>query len=146
MRLVVDANIIFSAMIGYNSKIVDLFFRNDLELIAPEYMMEEIEEHREEVIEKTGYTKEDFNVIISLLYSTITFAPFGEFQKYIAKAKEVCPDEDDLEYVALALCFECSIWSNDKALTKQKEIKILSSHELITTLEKDRDEQSETNY
>ena len=134
MKLVIDANIIFSALIAYNQTIVELFFSKELEIIAPEYILQEIEEHKEEILEKTGYTSVDFEIILSLLYSRIELVPFSAFEEEIKEAKQSCPDPDEIEYFALALRFQCTIWSNDKRLKEQTRVKIISSHELLSII------------
>ncbi len=134
MKLVVDANVIFSALIAYNQTIVELFFSKEIELIAPEYILQEIEEHKEEILEKAGYTEIDFEIIVSLLHGRIELLPFSVFENKIVDAKRVCPDPDDIEYFALALEYKCPIWSNDKKLKEQKQIRIISSHELLVLM------------
>ncbi len=136
MRLIVDANVVFSALIAYNQKIIDLFFSKDIELFGPETLLKEIEEHKEEILEKTGYTDQDFEVILSLLYSRIELVPFSIFEKELSTAKELCPDPDDIEYFAAALYLDCPVWSNDKKLKEQKRIKVISSHELLSIVKR----------
>lgn len=76
----------------------------------------------------------DFDIILSLLYSRIELVPFSAFEKYLSEAKTICPDPDDIEYFALALKLQCSLWSNDKKLKEQTKVKIISSHELLVLL------------
>ena len=45
MDLVIDANILFAALIKRNVT-SDLLFRNDLHLYAPEFIFEEFEKYR----------------------------------------------------------------------------------------------------
>lgn len=56
MLLVVDANIIFSALIK-GGKTLDIFILNRrinrFKFIAPEYLMVEVEKHIDEIINKT---------------------------------------------------------------------------------------------
>lgn len=66
-----------------------------------------------------------------LIYSRIKFISFSEFNEFIQKAKEICPDINDTEYFALALKFNCPIWSKDKILKKQNEIQIINTFELL---------------
>jgi len=40
------------------------------------------------------------------------------------------PDYDDTEYLALAITLNCPLWSNDKALTQQKQVTVLSTQEI----------------
>jgi predicted nucleic acid-binding protein len=42
----------------------------------------------------------------------------------------MCPDENDLEYFALALKLRYAIWSQDKTLKQQQIIRIYSTEEL----------------
>lgn len=47
MDLVVDANVIFSALIAGQGKTHELLFNNTLQLYAPEFLLEELRKHRE---------------------------------------------------------------------------------------------------
>ena len=62
MDLVVDANILFAALIkdGITAK---LLFLDDLHLYAPEFLLDEFNKHRNYLLNKTHRTKEDFNEI-----------------------------------------------------------------------------------
>jgi predicted nucleic acid-binding protein len=57
--------------------------------------------------------------------------PASEFSKQTKKAKEICPDPDDTEYFALALQLNCPLWSNDKKLKNQQEIRVINTIELL---------------
>lgn len=52
MDLIVDANILFAALIkdGGTSSIM---FRNDLDLFAPEFLLEELTKHEQTILDKT---------------------------------------------------------------------------------------------
>ena len=43
-------------------------------------------------------------------------------------------DEDDSVFIATALCFNASIWSEDKHFQKQKVIPVISTREMIENL------------
>jgi len=49
----------------------------------------------------------------------------------LAEAKKLSPDPDDAAYFALALKLGIPIWSNDKKLTGQKQVRIYSTEELM---------------
>ncbi|MBT5021736.1 hypothetical protein HOK51_08530 [Candidatus Woesearchaeota archaeon] len=49
-------------------------------------------------------------------------------------AKIICPDENDVDYFALALKLNCAIWSNDKKLKNQNSIIVYSTEELINLI------------
>lgn len=132
MDLIIDAkNIVMSALISMNGKTRDLIFLSNLSLFAPEYLMEEIEKHKTEIIKKSDLDGESFEIAKSLILSKIKLIPFSEFESSINKAKAVCPDPNDTEYFALALSKNIPIWSDDKALKQQSGIKIYSTSELL---------------
>jgi len=135
MELIIDANVVISALISFDGKSRDLIFLKNFSLFAPEYLMEEIEKHKELIIEKSNLDVESFELAKSLIFSKINLIPFSEFKSFLNKAKKICPDPNDEEYFALALLKNIPIWSDDKALKKQSEIEIFSTTELINLLE-----------
>jgi predicted nucleic acid-binding protein len=49
----------------------------------------------------------------------------------IKKAEQISPDPDDVMYFATALKLNCSIWSNDKEMKKQKYVRVYATHDLV---------------
>ncbi len=131
MELVVDANVIISVLISPTGKTCELFFSENLRLYAPEFILEEIKKHEGEILQKSGLSENDLEVILTLVSSNIKFIPFSEFKGFISKAKNISHDSNDIEYFALALKLQCSIWSNDKGIKKQDFVKVLSTSELL---------------
>ena len=102
MYLVVDANVLFSALIAPSGKTADLLFLEEIELFAPEFLLDEFARHKKEIIEKSGYSETEFGVIVSLFKERVKFAPLSVFSSKIPDAKRICPDQNDIEYFALA--------------------------------------------
>lgn len=75
-----------------------------------------------------------FGLLERVLAWKVEFIPVSEFKDFLKEAESVCPDTDDIEYFALALKFNCSIWSNDKLLKNQPKVKVFSTSELIKEL------------
>ena len=50
---------------------------------------------------------------------------------YVKEAEKLTPDPDDMPYFALALKLNCAIWSNDKKLQEQDQIKVYPTPELV---------------
>jgi predicted nucleic acid-binding protein len=71
------------------------------------------------------------------LKEKIKIIPEEEFLIFRDKAEQLCPDEKDITYFALALYLKCPIWSNERKLKEQNEIKIYATHELIRLFELD---------
>ena len=134
MDLVIDANIIISALIAPLSKTQSLMFSEELTLFAPEFLGEEIKKHEAEICAKANLSLEEFKIALDILCSRIKFIPFHDFQNCSNLARKISPDPDDTEYIALALNLKCSVWSNDKELKKQTEVNILNTTKLLNDL------------
>ncbi len=133
MNLVIDANIIFASLIKEGLS-AELLFSLDLNLYSPEFVLEEIEKHRKEILEKTKRSKDEFEEIIQIINLIIKIIPKEDFKDHIEAAKKISHDIDDVQYLALALRLECPIWSNDKDFKKQDKVKIFSTNELLKNL------------
>lgn len=130
MDLVVDANVLFSILIK-KGKTEELLFEEDLHVFAPEFIFEEFEKYKDYILNKTQRTKIEFDELMIVLKKRIKTIPNEETEKFISEAKQICPDEKDIDYFALALKMKCPLWSNDKLLKTQKIIKIYSTEDLV---------------
>ncbi|MEA2054296.1 MAG: PIN domain-containing protein [Candidatus Thermoplasmatota archaeon] len=132
MELVVDANILFSALIK-ESTTRELMLNDELLLRTPEFILGEFLGHIDELEKKTharkGMLKE--KIIELILQSDINIIPKDELRSFIGKAKSISPDPDDFMYFAVALKLNCAIWSNDKELKKQSIVMIYSTEDLV---------------
>jgi len=136
MKLVVDANIAISAIISPAGKTRELLFMERLKLHAPPFLVEEMESHGPEIIEKSNLRELDYSIAIAQLFSCISFIPPSVYISSVATATSISPDTDDIDYLALALHLQCPLWSNDKRLGKQARIQIIATHELERLLKK----------
>ena len=143
MLLVVDANIVFSSLIR-EGVTLRLFEFNSIfeifELVAPEFIWDEIEGHKEEIIRKSKLSEGELEKVLKFVRSEIKPMPEEYFSEFLEEAKEISPP-DDFPYVALALKLkslglETKIWSNDKKLKKALEgrIEVLSTKEILERL------------
>lgn len=128
MRVIVDANIVFSAILNTNGKIADLLINSKkyLDFIAPDFLRTEIRKHYPKLIKISGLTPEQLQESEFQVYKDIKF--ISEEQISIAAwefAYKVTKDVDpnDTPYVAYSRHFRCKIWSGDKALIKGLENK-----------------------
>jgi predicted nucleic acid-binding protein len=127
--LIVDANIIFAALIR-ESITAKLLFVDDLHLYTPEFLLDEVKKYQKYLSNKTHRTKEEFESIYNVIKKRIVFIPMNYITPFIKKADKISPDPDDSVYFAAALKMNISIWSNDKRLTKQDKVKIYATHNL----------------
>jgi predicted nucleic acid-binding protein len=126
----VDANILFAALIKKGHTEL-LLFNPKLKLIAPSYLFDELEKHKEVILKKTARSRDDLNNTLQDLRSIINMVPKERYEAELGKANLISPDPGDADYFALALKTRIPIWSNDKALKQQDSIKILTTKELI---------------
>jgi len=143
MLLVVDANVVFSALIREGSTLRLLEFNSIfkiIELVAPEFLWDEIEEHKEEIIKKSKLSEEELEKVLEFIMSEIKAIPEEYFSEFLEETKDISP-EDDFPYVALALKLkslglEAKIWSNDKKLKDILEgrVEVLSTKEILERL------------
>src|SRR3989338_8702779 len=134
MLLVVDANILFSALIASQGITRTLFSSIKLEFISPEFIEEEIDKYFSEIVLKSKCSEKDVRIALNLLLTRIKIMPSIEYESFREAARKISPDPKDAEYFAVALVFNCPLWSNDKRLKSQTEVKVLSTSELIQFL------------
>lgn len=130
MLVVVDANVLCSALLA-KGRTVDILFSEQIEVIAPELLLIELERHKDELLEKTKLSNADFNELLALFKKNIKIIPDSEFKDFLYEANELLkPHTKDTEYVALALKFDCLLWSKEKLLKKLKKIEVLDAEDI----------------
>lgn len=130
MQLIIDANIIM-AMLIRPGKPIDLFFHESLELYAPELLFKEVVRNIKTIEKKSRLNGSEIRQFIKVLRNNISIVPEEEFINYKDIAQDICPDEKDITYFALALKLKCGIWTNEKKLKEQDKVQIFNTHELI---------------
>ena len=131
MQFVIDANVLFAALIT-DSITIEFLFYDFARFFAPEFVLQEFYEHKAEILEKTKRTPEDFEQILGYLEERITIVPKDEYADMLDRAQRISPDKDDVPYLALALKLGIPIWSNDKNLReKQTAVKVFTTNDLL---------------
>ena len=138
MKFVIDTNIFLSALIkdGLTREII---INSPFKLFIPEQELIEIKRYEELIINKSGINKGDLRDLIRKLLRYITIIRNDQIIKYKCKAEEIIGniDEDDVPFIAAALSLNSSIWSEDKHFQRQKEIKTLTTKEILRLYYKD---------
>jgi predicted nucleic acid-binding protein len=131
MDLVVDANILFAALIK-DSVTSELMFHEDMHLYAPEFLLKEFEKYKKLIKKRTNRSEDEFEITFDVFERRIVLVPYEEIRPFIKKAKKISPDPKDVAYVALALKLHIAIWSNDKKLkNEQNEVAVYSTEDLL---------------
>ncbi len=86
MDVVVDANIIFAALLK-DSFSYQILCSGKYNLFTPEYIFTEFEKHKEEILEKTERTTEDFFRVVEILKRRIILVPLEELVPYVEETE-----------------------------------------------------------
>lgn len=136
MKLVVDANVVISALIA-NSKTRELIVTLEPELLTPEVVHDEIGNYEALIVEKSGMSTDKVRQFIDLLFQYIETVPARDFYAYIEESDEAIgdTDPDDVLYVACALARNAGVWSDDSDFDEQELVPVFSTSEVIESFE-----------
>jgi len=133
MKIVIDSNVLFSALIK-DSKTRRIILKYNEFFLFPQYIFEEMEEHIDELLKKCEISEKEFSKLLSLILKKVMIVPNNALLPYKEKALEIVKDidKDDVLFVACALAYpESVIWSNDKKLKKQTKVIVLNTKEIL---------------
>jgi len=121
VKIVVDTNIAFSAILNTESKIGDLLMNSEglLEFHACQYLRLEIHKHRERLMDISGLTEDEFEEARNHIFSRLKFhseeiIPFHFWQEALLLVRDV--DVDDIAFVTLNNYLAADLWTGDKLL------------------------------
>lgn len=136
MTLVVDANVIISALVA-DSKTRELLVTLDAPLLTPEAIHAEIENHEELLVEKSGMDPERVEQFLSLLFRHVETVPASEFHPHIDRARAAIgdTDPDDVLYVACALALDAGVWSDDTDFEEQDLVPVYTTDAVVESFD-----------
>ncbi len=144
MKLVVDTNVLFSFFKKDSFTRKFIILNKGMELISPELSLEELNKYANELLFKSKLTKNKLEEALLLLRSYVKFMPETEYKAQLKDAEALAGHfsaEDagefmeDIDFFALALKENCSIWSNDKLFRKQSSIVVFNTAELAKSFD-----------
>ena len=148
MKRVIDTNVLIAGLIR-DSVVRKILTFPEFDFYIPEDAILELEKYKLEIIEKAGYTNEEFEKIYSFLLESVKLISEREVRPYLARAEEIMKKIDikDSSFIAAALAINAEgIWSFDGHFKEQKEIKIFDIEDLIKEMESYREEEEDENY
>jgi predicted nucleic acid-binding protein len=121
MRIIVDTNIVFSAILNTNSLIARVILqpKSRLHFYSTDLLLIEIQEHKDKLKRLGGYTDSELNKTILLITSKIRFIDANLIPSYVLiHSQELLKDIDidDTEFLALTDHIHGKVWSGDKVL------------------------------
>jgi predicted nucleic acid-binding protein len=139
VNIIVDTNIVFSAIINANGKIGDLLFNSpeNYRFYSPEFMKEEVNRYSDKLLKASKLNKTELLVSQDNIFSKIDLISEevisnNTWRKAFLLTKNI--DQDDTPFVALTLEIDGILWTGDKKLISGLKLKdfnsILSTNEL----------------
>ena len=130
LRIVVDANILISALLGGKPRFI--LFDPKFEFIVNEFTLREVEKYIPFISKKSGVSEKEIRKGISLLPLKIVSKNY--YKDYLKQAEILIGkiDRDDIEILALYLKEKTFLWSEDKDFEKVKpKINLLKTEGLL---------------
>lgn len=132
MRLVIDANILFSALLrdsGTRKIIVD----RSLDFFAPRFLLEELLKYAPELRKKSRLDQTRFTEITTRLVARVSFVSNEELEPFLPAAAHLVNDTKDIAYAACALAANADVWSQDRHFSNSR-IRVWRTTELLEKL------------
>ncbi len=122
MKIVVDTNIVFSAILNSNNTIGDLILNSDanFKFYSVSYLRIELERHKSKLLAISNLQESQLDEAKFIIYSKINFIsenqiPFDFWQLSAPIVRDI--DMDDIAFVALTQYLQDAwLWTGDKTL------------------------------
>lgn len=119
--VIVDTNVIFSALLKKESKIKEVLSNTQYNFCAPNFLVVEIFKHHDKIIRRSKASEEEVTELLALILSKVKFIndELNERATFF-KAYEFCKDVDekDTPFIALTLQLSGTFWTGDLKLKK----------------------------
>lgn len=138
MKIVVDTNIVFSALLNTNSRIAQIFIYNSpqFQFYSCAYLQTEIYKHRDKLLKITGLSESELLELENFITHNITFINEHLLPpQLVSETKTQLQNIDlfDVPFVALAKHLNAPLWTGDKKL--YNPLKAQNFQNIISTLE-----------
>jgi predicted nucleic acid-binding protein len=132
MRIVVDANIVISALIR-DSRTRKILLSTKFDLVPPDFVLGEISKYSDYISKKAGISRKDLDLLMALVFQSITVIPAEDYESCKDKALSIMKDDvKDVPYVACCLALGCDgIWTNDSDYEGKMDIRTLSTGDML---------------
>ena len=136
MRVIVDANIVFSGILNAKGKIGDLLINSTglIDFIAPDFLRIEIRRHHDKLVELSKMSLEqvveaEFQICKDIKFISEEQISLANWNSAYELVKDI--DPKDVHYIAFSKQLNRKVWSGDKTLIAGLERKGLAN--MLTT-------------
>lgn len=131
MRIIVDANRFIAALIK-DGTTRNLFFEQDFEFFAPEYIHGEIIKYREEISNKIGISLEELDILISIIFERVKIILEKDYHLLAEGLNNQISDFKDIPYLAVCLHLNAEgIWTHDPHFNEQDKVKVFTNIDML---------------
>jgi predicted nucleic acid-binding protein len=123
VRIIVDANIVFSGILKSDGKIGDLLINSGgiFKFISPDFLRIEIQRHHDKLVQISKLTlvqvlESEFQICKSIHFISDEQISLTNWD--LAENLVFDVDKKDVSYIAFSRQFKAKIWSGDKSLIK----------------------------
>ena len=145
MKIVVDTNIVFSAILNSTSRIGQILItsKSNFQFYSCVFLKTELAKHQNKLLKLTKLSIEELEELQDLITKNITFIHEGLLPEKTIIATEkllIGVDLNDTVFVALTKNLKAKLWTGDKELVKglkSKKFKdVITTGEILEILEK----------
>lgn len=118
-KIIIDSNIIFSALTGTNSLTLRRILKSEEQYFAPNFLISEILMHKERILKNSKISEKQTYETFIKVFSRINFVNEENISTAnFITAYRLCKniDENDAPFVALSLELGYPLWTRDKEL------------------------------
>ena len=131
MKVLADTNRIIAALLKSDTT-RDILFDPTFEFVTPDYSITEIREHKDELLEKTKLTNEEFEILLALIFEHIEIIPHEEYKDFVEECKNDISDTDDIPHLAACLASKAiGIWAHDPHFMEQCKTKVFTNIDML---------------
>jgi predicted nucleic acid-binding protein len=137
LRLVINSDRVIAALIK-DSKCRQIILSDNFEFLTIDFTLSEIQEHKEELLGKTGLSEAEFNAILAILLGKILIVSDLVVRAKMNQARIIMDkiDPDDAPFIALAMATDNDgIWTEDRHFEKQKSIRTWRTTDLLRQMD-----------
>jgi predicted nucleic acid-binding protein len=123
VRIIVDANIVFSGILKSDGKVGDLLINSGgiFKFISPDFLRIEIQRHHDKLVQISKLTLEqvlesEFQICKSIHFISDEQISLRNWD--LAENLVFDVDKKDVSYIAFSKQFKAKVWSGDKSLIK----------------------------
>ena len=131
MRLIVDTNVIISALIK-DSMTRYIITHINAELITIGFSEKEFSKYKAAIQKKAMINEVEFEAILDKLKEKLVILDDFTIQKNMEEARRIMDsiDPNDTPFIAAALSTNSDIWSDDKHFERQNKVKVWKTKSL----------------